>query len=132
MTWEAREFRILLALGRLEGNRPPGADVDAHEIAQDAGLDTDQTIAGILALRDGAFLDAESLNAGDGRIMAIHGIKLLPAGRRAIGQWPSPDSIEAKRAKRLMFMRHLYEVTGGSRLEARPAHSLGSGLGMVS
>lgn len=129
MSFESRELRILQALEPLEDSRPPGGDIDVHDLVTATGLDKDEVIRGVMALSEGGFVATSRPLTGDNRIETIHGIGLLPAGRSAIGQWPSRGFIERKQAGRFVFMRHLYTITQGNRLVYRAANDLGADLG---
>jgi hypothetical protein len=45
----------------------------------------------IASLHDGRYLDTAILRGGVGKLVNVRIRRLLPAGRRAIGQWPTGD-----------------------------------------
>jgi hypothetical protein len=85
-TWESRELRILEAVARLE---PEHEVIHSSEIvASGAGLEDRETYLGLIALIDGDYVAGTPLENGD----LVVAIRLLPEGRRAIGQWPGRDT----------------------------------------
>lgn len=79
----AIERDVLRTVGDLELRNSPGNYVSVEEVAAGAGIDHDTAIRFVAALIDSGLLRGKLLR-GDGRIMSINGIGLLPEGRSAL------------------------------------------------
>ena len=89
--WGSRDLPVLEAVARLEAE---GRDrVSAEEIGGQTGFDIRDVFRSVEALVDGGYLEA-SLIRGDGEILRVVGVRLLPNGRRACGQWPTTDVVD--------------------------------------
>lgn len=93
--WTTEDLPLLRALVDADraserGDLPPLGDT-----AVAAGLDQQLAMKVADRLHDGGYLDAAVMRDGAGRLYAVHIRRLLPAGRRAAGQWPSEDPYTA-------------------------------------
>lgn len=88
-TWATREFPILEAISTAAET---GDDIGraAREAVPELSIDLFQETLNALARDD--YLDAQVTRRADGRVNVIVE-RLTPKGRRAVGQWPSDDSV---------------------------------------
>jgi len=89
-TWASRELPVLIAAVELVDEMyPDGRYPDAGDIARRTQLDV-RLIATALNALDGEFLDLQR-TLGDLEAWGIQSV--TPAARRAVGQWPTAESI---------------------------------------
>jgi DNA-binding PadR family transcriptional regulator len=88
-TWATREFPILEAISTASET---GDDIGraAREAVPELSIDLFQETLNALARDD--YLDAQVIPRADRRVNVIVE-RLTPKGRRAVGQWPSDDSV---------------------------------------
>lgn len=89
LTWPEREGPILEAIAQAEET---GGDVD--RAARQAVLDLDDGLyqRTVLALHEDGYIEVERITSAWGGVVGIDDLRLLPKGRRAVGQWPSGDA----------------------------------------
>lgn len=87
-TWESRELLLLDAVGQAQEH-----GVDASKAAKSVLPDLDDIVyrETLAALVDGGYLNGFIKRAAGGQIAVARINRLTPAGRRAVGQWPSDD-----------------------------------------
>jgi len=87
-TWASRELPVLDAVVRMLEDKP---EVSMGDIASDTGLEPDAIGRALLAL-EGPYISDIGKSWGfppsNWRVMAV-----TPDARRAIGQWPTPESL---------------------------------------
>lgn len=91
-TWDARELPILEAIAAaLETGADPA------RAARDAvpSITDDQYMLTIESLHEAQYIEAHLIPTGQARLIAAIPVRLLPAGKRAVRQWPSGDPGEA-------------------------------------
>jgi len=89
-TWEPRDLPVLRAFVEyLEERGYPGS-VDGKQLAAQLGLPPQQVTLAVEALRP-TYLQAEVLSHPDGDAYLLH--RITDEGRRAAGQWPTPENI---------------------------------------
>jgi len=96
-TWESRELPVLEAIIR-DLDKVPVTEAwpDAADIAVKTGLDLSDVGAALLAL-DGQYLTlVRNLTLSSWHVTAV-----TPGGRRAVGQWPSAESLVEQLAARI-------------------------------
>jgi hypothetical protein len=83
-TWKDREAKLLLAIAELEaqGQRP-----SFKQVTRMTGLDPLTAQLGIEALLDGMYITGATNGSHDG--FDYLNLRLLPDGRRLVGQWPT-------------------------------------------
>jgi hypothetical protein len=89
--WANRDFPVLLAAARLinQGQR----NIMARELVQHVEFERDQVLLALDGLVP-AYLNGKALNSMAGRI-DFHVSGLTERGRRAVGLWPSGESVDA-------------------------------------
>lgn len=100
--WDEREGRILHALAEAEvrGVRP-----DSEELLGDTRMDPRQAEFGLVALLDAGMVAGINTTTHDG--FHYSDLRLLPDGRRALGEWPgSSKAVEAPLAGMELFISH--------------------------
>lgn len=90
-TWESRDRPVLEAIGE--------ADADGRALERESdlpsltGLEQREVDRALVALRDADMISGIDTTSHDG--FGMLEIRILPAGRRATGQWPSGDPVQA-------------------------------------
>jgi len=85
-TWTSRDLPVLDATVALLENRPL---VDVTDIAARAGLTVAETGSALQAM-EGAYVEL-AISMGGPESWSVQGV--TPAARRAVGQWPSAESL---------------------------------------
>jgi hypothetical protein len=85
-TWTSRDLPVLDATVALLENRPL---VDVTDIAARAGLTVAET-SGALQAMEGVYVEL-AMSMGGPQSWSVQGV--TPAARRAVGQWPSAESL---------------------------------------
>ncbi len=109
-TWMTRELPILRAIvSAEESNEDPHAA--AYSVAE---LPSNVVMKCIQRLFDDGYIEAKILRQGDGNIAMAHVIKALPKALREVGVWPQlATPLEQKRARRMMLMQRVYDLSDG-------------------
>lgn len=90
-TWDERDLPILEAVVAAEADNPGGIDRVADLVPR-TGLDHQQVLVGVRALKEADFITAtDASGALEGGLVDFLGIRPLERGRRATGQWPVED-----------------------------------------
>lgn len=98
-TWTSRDLPVLEATVRLLDD-PQNIAVSVGEVAADTGLDP-VTVATALDALEGPFIAEvrRRLNSADPSSWDV--IKVTPAARQMVGQWPTAESLVAQIAEGL-------------------------------
>jgi hypothetical protein len=89
-TWFERELPVLeAAIALLDGLGHPGF-VEVRSIANRTGTDPQQVFEALLAMQD-EYVTLHFVGEGDPNLEMV--TRVTPAGRRAVGQWPSAESL---------------------------------------
>lgn len=90
-TWSTRELPILEAMVAAQE-----AGEDVATAARSAVPDISEELykETIASLRHAGYVDAAVQSMGNNQLM-VHPQRVLPAGRRAVGQWPCGDAYDA-------------------------------------
>ena len=113
-TWTSRDLPVLDATVALLENRPL---VDVTDIAARAGLTVAETSGGLQAM-EGVYVEL-AMSMGGPQSWSVQGV--TPAARRAVGQWPSAESL---------ITRLVAGLNAAADQEANPEHRhRGSGRG---
>lgn len=91
-SWEQLEQPILEAIGELEDVEPR---VSVRDVAQHADIPVERVKIGVRRLLRTDLLEGKELIGDGGQTYEAAGLRLLPKGRQAVGQWPSSDPREA-------------------------------------
>ncbi len=95
LAWHEREQLLLEAIRDLEDEHP--GNLHNQHLTEPTGLTADDVALGLQALLDGKLIagtdasDYDSLPGG----AHLHGIRLAPAGRVKVRQWPGEDAAAA-------------------------------------
>lgn len=91
-TWEGLEQPILEAVAALEDEKPR---VHLRDVVERTGLPAERVKIGVGRLLQTDLLTANVLPGDGDALNHVAGLRLLPRGRQAVGQWPSADPAEA-------------------------------------
>jgi hypothetical protein len=96
--WTTVDLPVLEATARLEDGDDPYFGL--HALVAETGFDQ-ATVKQSLRRLEGAYVTFTA-QPGDGDpVMAVRNVRLLPTGRRATQQWPSPETTIAALAEAL-------------------------------
>ncbi|MYA85229.1 MAG: hypothetical protein F4Y12_06550 [Acidimicrobiaceae bacterium] len=103
-TWDDIAMPILRTLQEMEveqGGNPFGADVS--QIEERLGIDIAEVGPQLDSLEHDEFISVEGRDGASYRPFRQIGVKLLPKGRRALGEWPADpmETLAAALARRL-------------------------------
>lgn len=88
-TWETRELPVLEAVVRYFEEHRLDTIPQAFDLAPMAGLDPEEVGYALLSLQD-EYLRIEMTGGGLKNTMVR---EVYPSARRAVGQWPTPESL---------------------------------------
>jgi hypothetical protein len=114
MGWNDREAVMLRAVVEAEerGDDPNSAARQAVDLPDTAYF------ACVARLSEAGFIDAAIMRNGAGEIQASHIKRALPPALTETGLWPtSAARSDERKARRLAFIRRLYEMTGDNTLD---------------
>jgi hypothetical protein len=97
-TWESRDLPVLNAIVRYFEEEFDGVYPSAQTFADRLGMDPQQVAKAVTALAPTYLVIAPSL--GGPESLSIDDV--TDAARRAVGQWPSPDSVVERIARALL------------------------------
>lgn len=115
-TWDDIAMPILRALQEMEveeGGNPFGADVS--QIGERLGIDIADVGPQLDSLEHDEFISVEGRDVTSCRPFRHIGVKLLPEGRRALGEWPA-DPMETLAS---VLARRLEQVSAAANNEER-------------
>lgn len=90
--WSTRDLPVLHAIARLEAESD--TNFGLHEIANVTGFDLDVIRRSLLALEH-EYIAFKSLSGDGVAVLSARNVRLLGAGRRAVGQWPDSKDFPA-------------------------------------
>lgn len=88
--WSTRDLPVLIEIARahnIDGRKL------APQIQETLGITEDDVHDAVEALHEASYLEAHWANSMGGRFLL--GVKLRERGRRAVGLWPSGESVDA-------------------------------------
>ena len=91
-TWDELEQPILEAVAELEDEL---ARVHLRDVVARSGLPAERVKIGVGRLLPTDLIEGNVLPGDGDRLNHVAGLRLLPRGRQAVGQWPSADPAEA-------------------------------------
>jgi predicted ArsR family transcriptional regulator len=90
--WTTRDFPVLRHVAHLvEVDRAD--EIRSEEVAERLGIDEDDALHSIIALHDAGYIEGLRADTLGGRYISATG--LTERGRRAVGIWPSGESVDA-------------------------------------
>jgi hypothetical protein len=90
-SWTTRDLRVLDALvRRFEERGGAATPIDGHQLADQLGMLPEQVLLAVEALRP-TYVDAQILAHPGADAYIVRGV--TDEGRRAVGQWPTPEGI---------------------------------------
>lgn len=128
--WATRELPVLEAIAALEASGDPAAT--EQELLEATGLDAYSLSIALRALFEGEFLTGVNHGLRGSGEWHIEFVRLLPAGRVAVGQWPSGDPLTAVLAELDVRIHAEGDPVQRTRLEALRAAATEVGKDVLS